>query len=80
MRGAMSRNIDRRARTPEERAEILDKLEGIWNRYPSLRLGQLLTICTSRNSRSLFYIEDKDLIDLLEKIDDKLGESSWYGN
>lgn len=43
---------------------ILDRLGKIWEKYPDLRLGQLLLNCFS--DPLLYYIEDDTLIEALE--------------
>ena len=43
---------------------ILDKVGKIWEKYPDLRLGQLLLNCFS--DPLLYYIEDDKLIESLE--------------
>ena len=43
---------------------ILDKVGKIWEKYPDLRLGQLLLNCFS--DPLLYYIEDDKLIEALE--------------
>ena len=43
---------------------ILAKLSKIWEKYPDLRLGQLLLNCFS--DPLLYYIEDDKLIESLE--------------
>lgn len=44
---------------------ILDRLKTLWKKYPDLRLGQL--ILNVINDPALYYIEDEELIDLLEE-------------
>ena len=43
---------------------ILDRVGKIWEKYPDLRLGQLLLNCFS--DPLLYYIEDDKLIESLE--------------
>ena len=43
---------------------ILDRLGKIWEKYPDLRLGQLLLNCFS--DPLLYYIEDDKLVEGLE--------------
>lgn len=43
---------------------ILDRVSKIWEKYPDLRLGQLLLNCFS--DPLLYYIEDDKLIESLE--------------
>lgn len=60
--------IGRRALTPEQKKEILDRLLKLWlsgdNHY--LRLGQLVNNYLHEGDR-LYHIEDYDLIEELEK-------------
>lgn len=44
---------------------VLEKLKKIWNAYPDLRLGQLL--CNIGDYGTLYYINDTQLIETLEK-------------
>ena len=44
--------------------EILNELAAIWQKYPDLRLGQLLLNVVG--DPMLYYLEDKDLIDTLK--------------
>lgn len=44
---------------------ILDRLKTLWKKYPDLRLGQL--ILNVLQDPALYYIEDAELIDLLEE-------------
>ena len=43
---------------------ILDRVSKIWEKYPDLRLGQLLLNCFS--DPLLYYVEDDKLIEALE--------------
>lgn len=49
---------------------ILDRLKTLWKKYPDLRLGQL--ILNVINDPALYYIEDEELIDLLEEYYDNI--------
>ena len=49
-----------------------DRLKTLWKKYPDLRLGQL--ILNVLQDPALYYIEDAELIDLL----DKLSERNYY--
>ena len=44
---------------------ILDRLKTLWKKYPDLRLGQL--ILNVLQDPALYYVEDEELIELLEK-------------
>lgn len=44
-----------RARTPEQKRAIVERILAVWLRNPDLRLGQLLANAVPRN---LFYTED----------------------
>lgn len=44
---------------------ILDRLKTLWKKYPDLRLGQL--ILNVLQDPALYYIEDEELVELLEE-------------
>lgn len=44
---------------------ILDRLKTLWKKYPDLRLGQL--ILNVLQDPVLYYVEDEELIEALEK-------------
>ena len=44
---------------------ILDRLKILWKKHPDLRLGQL--ILNVLQDPALYYVEDEQLIDLLEE-------------
>lgn len=53
-------------RDPKRIDKCLRKIKEVWGKNPDLRLGQLLlNIVPSVNS--LYFIEDEELINLLEK-------------
>ena len=54
------------ARDPKRIPEILGLISEIWNKYPDLRLCQLLENVKPQNYNDMYYIEDSDLIALLE--------------
>lgn len=43
--------------------QILGDLKKIWELTPDIRLGQLLLNAVGHDEKTLFYIEDQDLID-----------------
>ena len=43
--------------------QILNDLKKIWELTPDIRLGQLLLNAVGHDEKTLFYIEDQDLID-----------------
>lgn len=46
--------------------QILKRLEKVWEKYPDLRLGQLiLNVC---ENPLLYYIEDEELLKLIEEV------------
>lgn len=50
---------------------FLEELSKVWNSYPDLRLGQMMSILTKHlndKGSDLFYIEDKELINELKNI------------
>lgn len=54
------------ARDPKRIPEVLGLISEIWNKYPDLRLCQLLENVKPQNYNDMYYIEDSDLITLLE--------------
>lgn len=44
---------------------ILDRLKTLWKKHPDLRLGQL--ILNVLQDPVLYYVEDEELVELLEK-------------
>ena len=65
-------------RNPKRIKEICDRLAVAWEKYPDLRLGQLLSnaenIYRQENNTyfPLFYIEDEELISYIEKFTNKV--------
>jgi len=53
-------------RSPELRAAVIRKLEDMSERFPNLRLGQLLINATS--GRDLFNLEDDELLKMLDHL------------
>lgn len=53
-------------RDVERIPKVLDKIKEIWLRYPDLRLCQLLENTKPENLNDMYYIEDEDLLKLLE--------------
>lgn len=55
-------------RDPNRIKPFLSKIEEAWQRYPDLRFGQLVEIIwAAQNRHALFYIEDKDFLNALDK-------------
>lgn len=52
-------------RDPNRIDLILDQLKTLWKKYPDLRLGQL--ILNVLQDPLLYYVEDEQLIEALEK-------------
>jgi hypothetical protein len=52
-------------RNPNRIHYIMKRIEEIWEKYPDLRLGQLIGNVIDVNY--LYEIEDKKLIELMEK-------------
>lgn len=61
-------NQSERAVTAEQKKHVVDRILDIWNRHPTLRLGQLLDNAGLNGgvSRNLYYLEDFKLIQELE--------------
>lgn len=60
--------ITLRAVTPEQKKDATDRILNAWLDVPNLRLGQFIENARSfyRNSAPMFYVEDMDLVDILE--------------
>lgn len=54
------------ARDPQRIFEIALALIRVWQKVPELRLGQMLDNAIARNTPTLFYVEDADLIARLQ--------------
>ena len=52
-------------RNPNRIDRILNEIRIIWKQYPDLRLGQL--ILNVIEDPALYYIEDKELVELLKQ-------------
>ena len=52
-------------RDPERIDKTLEELGKIWKKYPDLRLGQL--ILNAAKDPALYYLEDKQLIEILKE-------------
>lgn len=52
-------------RDPKRIDIILNRIKGIWNKYPDLRLGQLIANVISDDS-VLYMLEDEELVKSLE--------------
>ena len=44
---------------------VLDQIRIQWEKYPDLRLGQLL-LSSCRDEQQLFYIEDEQLVEIIK--------------
>ena len=60
-------------RDPARIDKILKLIEKIWNRYPDLRLTQLIMNCLKINYDP-YYIEDDILYDALKQIDEEMDD------
>jgi len=54
-------------RDPKRIPIILKEIERMWQKYPQLRLGQLIKSVEVNPTIDVFYIEDRELIELLKK-------------
>lgn len=52
-------------RNPERIDLILERLKIAWKKYPDMRLGQLLAVCTE--SSNIAGVEDVDLLAGIER-------------
>lgn len=53
-------------RDPKRIDTVLSEIKRIWTKYPDLRLGQLISNCVQ--DPALYYIEDKELIEIMKKL------------
>jgi len=53
-------------RNPKRIKKILKEIEKVWEKYPYLRLGQLIMNC-ARVEGIFYYIEDEKLIEILKE-------------
>lgn len=52
---------------------VLDSILDVWMHAPELRLGQLLENVAGRyNTAPMFYIEDKEIVEGVKKLDDEI--------
>lgn len=50
-------------RDPNRISKVLDSIKKIWEKYPDMRLGQL--ICNVLRDPTLYYVEDDELVEFL---------------
>lgn len=62
-------------RDPDRIGKMLDRIEELWDKYPDLRLGQLIMIIVSQADRfksvanpDIFNIEDDEMMTLMDKM------------
>lgn len=61
-------------RDPKRIPEMLKELEDFWKQVPDWRLGQVISNFSYEmtGNNDLFYIEDKDLLELLKQKNEKI--------
>ena len=63
--------------SPTLRLDLIRKLLQTWNKYPTLRFGQLITVITGNpdlvgvKSRDLFNLYDEQFLSMLEAFDNE---------
>ncbi len=69
----MSKHVEGRATLDLQKKEVISKILNVWLSNPNLRLGQLLVNAMSDPSikTDIFFIEDYDLLKLVEEFNDK---------
>ena len=67
----------RELRDPKRIPKILKRLNKVWMENPDLRLGQIISngITYLNPKLDVFYIEDEELIESIEKLNDKCKET-----
>jgi len=63
-------------RDPKRIPDILKRLEIVWEKYPDLRLGQLIQNVFSEYEILLYYIEDNEIIKVMENFYNNLDTRS----
>lgn len=58
--------IEYRAHSPEQKKEVILRLKVLWLQHPELRFGQLISNFFHEGD-GLYYVEDYDLIETLER-------------
>jgi len=58
----MANSLWGKPRSKERILGVLKELQSLWEKYPDLRLGQLL-LNSVKSEQELFYIEDEQLIE-----------------
>jgi hypothetical protein len=53
-------------RDPDRIPRLLAAVEAYWRRFPDLRLGQLMAIMAVVASKSIFSIEDEQMLAVLQ--------------
>jgi uncharacterized protein YihD (DUF1040 family) len=61
-------------RDPKRIKRILDKIQVCWEKYPDFRLGQLI-LNAIQNDNFLYYIEDTDLEEAIDRFSEALSKS-----
>lgn len=59
-------------RRPERIPAIMGELQALWQKFPEMRLGQLLL--NSMGTDDLFYLEDKDLLQKVREFARKISQ------
>ncbi len=54
-------------RDPSRIDKVLNRIKNTWQQNPDLRLGQMLVAYADKENKNLFYIEDEDLAEVIEK-------------
>lgn len=55
-----------RARSEKEKEEVINRILYMWKKFPDLRLGQLIENCRLPGGTDLFFIEDYELVRMVE--------------
>lgn len=63
-------------RDPKRIQVVLNELRILWEKYPDWRLGQLLSNLPL--DKDLFYIEDDEIINVLQKIQQHGFNNAYY--
>jgi hypothetical protein len=58
--------IDYHSSAPYAPEKVLEYLRILWEKYPKLRLGQLLLLIT-KSGKKLFEVENKELLEIIQQ-------------
>lgn len=64
-------------RNPERIPVILERIGKIWKKFPDWRFGQLMSNFESWYRKDIFFPEDEEFAELLEKFATEMKNGGW---